>query len=65
MNFVEIENQTFAELKANRAKNLELLKSADHDELAARYLQARQDAKMRDEKLAEQGKLITELQKQR
>jgi hypothetical protein len=63
MNWGEIENQTFAELKANKSKNLELLKSVDRDDLAARYLQARQDAKMRDEKLYEQGKLIAELQK--
>lgn len=58
MNFAEIENCSFAELKANRD---ELLKKLGGNELAERYLQARTDAKQRDEKLAEQGATIAAL----
>ena len=61
MSLHEIENLTHAELKAQRD---ELVKAAAHEhvaDLAARYVQARTDAKARDEKLAEQGATITAL----
>lgn len=62
MNLHEIENMTAADLKAQRAELAESLKAEPPDDLADRYLQARHDAKQRDEKLAEQGRTITALQ---
>lgn len=62
MTLTEIENLSFADLKARRDELLASLKDADRAELTARYLQARTDAKQRDEKLAEQGQTITALQ---
>lgn len=62
MNIHEIENMTFAELKANRAELIDAIKKTPPEDLARRYLQARTDAKQRDEKLAEQGKTIVALQ---
>lgn len=59
MNLSEIENLSFADLKAKRE---ELVKAIGCGELAERYVQARTDAKMRDEKLSEQGKTIEALQ---
>ncbi len=57
-----IENLSHAELKANRADLIAQAKEADQHELASRYVQARTDAKHRDEKLAEQGRSIEALQ---
>ena len=62
MTLHEIENLSFAELKAQRTDLVESLKETDAGALAARYVQARMDAKQRDEKLAEQGKTIALLQ---
>lgn len=58
----QIENMSFAELKEHKEALLAELKANPPGEaLAARYLQARTDAKMRDEKLAEQGQKILEI----
>lgn len=54
----EIENLSAEDLKARRAEILESLKQHTAEELAGRYLQARTDAKLRDEKLALQGEEI-------
>lgn len=62
MSIHEIENLSFAELKEKRAEITEALKGIPVEELANRYLQARTDAKQRDDKLSEQGKTITALQ---
>ncbi len=59
MNLHEIQNLSFAELKERRD---ELVKLAGGNDVAARYIQALTDAKMRDEKLAEQGVTIKTLQ---
>lgn len=61
MTLVEIENLTAAELKSRKAELIEQAKKAKVDELAARYVQARTDATIRDEKLHEQGVTITSL----
>lgn len=61
MSIHEIENKTFADLKAERESLVEAAKSLPVDDLAARYVQARTDAKQRDEKLAEQAKTIEAL----
>lgn len=61
MKIHDIENLSAAELKSRRHELKAGLASASHDELAGRYLQARTDASMRDEKLAEQGRTITTL----
>jgi hypothetical protein len=58
MNLHEIQNLSFAELKERRD---ELVKLAGGGDLAARYIQALTDAKMRDEKLGEQGVTINRL----
>lgn len=57
----DIENMSVAELKASKNAIIAELQ-ASPAELAARYVQARLDAKMRDEKLAQQGKYITQLE---
>jgi len=57
----DIENMTADELKARSAELAEALNAEPPADLAARYVQARTDAKRRDEKLAEQGKTITAL----
>lgn len=62
MTITEIENLTSAELKERKPAILESLKTESVVTLAERYFLARLDAKMRDEKLAQQGRLITELQ---
>lgn len=59
MTLTEIENLALSDLKAKRE---EIVKELGGGELAQRYVQARTDAKMRDEKLAEQGKTIEALQ---
>ena len=61
MTIQEIENMTFAELKARQSELIEAMKDTLPTELAARYVQARLDAKQRDEKLSEQGQTITNL----
>ena len=65
MKIQDIENMTAADLKAKRTELVKALGDAGSGvsvpELAARYVQARMDAKMRDEKLAEQGLTITNL----
>lgn len=69
MSIQEIENLSFAELKQRSTELAEslsaaLLDSRDIDQvamLAARYVQARTDAKQRDETLAEQGTTISNL----
>lgn len=62
MTIYEIENLTAAQLKERKAELVEVAKEFPVDDLAARYVQARMDAKIRDEKLAEQGKTITRLE---
>ena len=61
MTIQEIENMTFAELKARQSELIGAMKDTLPTELAARYVQARLDAKQRDEKLSEQGRTITNL----
>lgn len=61
MSIHEIENQTFAELKANQDANLITLGNSPRKDLESRYLQSRMDAKQRDEKLSEQGAMLSEL----
>jgi len=61
MSLVEIENLSHADLKAQRDTLISAAAKAPAVELAARYVQARTDAKARDEKLAEQGATITAL----
>jgi hypothetical protein len=58
MQIHEVENLPAAELKTRKA---ELIEALGGGELAQRYVQARTDAKMRDEKLAEQGGMIAAL----
>lgn len=59
MTLTEIENLSFAELKEKRAELIVAATGAE--DLAARYVQARTDAKHRDEKLSEQGRTIDAL----
>lgn len=61
MNLHEIENMTAAELKADKSELIELAKAEPVADLAARYVQARTDAKIRDEAMAVQGTTITQL----
>lgn len=61
MELHEIENLSAAELKERRAELTEVAQAAPPDVLASRFIQARRDAKLRDEKLAEQGATITNL----
>jgi uncharacterized protein YoxC len=58
----QIENMTADEIKEQGDELLEKLKDADDLDIESRYLQARHDAKMRDEKLKEQGVTIVALQ---
>lgn len=62
MNIETIENMTVEELK--RPEVAESAKQLPVDQLASRYVQARLDAKVRDEKLADQGELIASLEAQ-
>lgn len=59
---IQIENASFDELKKGRADFLASLSDSTAANLAPRFISARIDAKQRDEKLAEQGVTITELQ---
>lgn len=61
MNIHEIENLTYAELKERKDELAGALVGTNFGELAVRYVQARTDAKQRDEKLAEQGQTIQRL----
>lgn len=61
MQIHEIENLSFSELKARRDELVAEAAKVEPEVLAARYVQARTDAAMRDEKLAEQGKTIGNL----
>lgn len=61
MTISEIENLSYAELKARREELIEAAAADDGGVLAQRYVQARTDAKLRDEKLAEQGQTIDAL----
>lgn len=61
MKLHDIENLTHAELKAGRTELIEEAKTAPHDDLAARYVQARLDSKARDETMSVQGRTIEEL----
>lgn len=58
---IAIENLSFAEIKDRREELVKEAANTPASELAARYVQARQDAKQRDEKLAEQGRTIDAL----
>lgn len=62
MTLTEIENLSAAELKSRKDELVAAASQADPAELAVRYVQARTDASLRDEKLSEQGKTITTLQ---
>jgi predicted transcriptional regulator len=62
MKISEIENLTFTELKSRHDELIAAMKDVATPELAARYVQARTDAKQRDEKMSEQGRTIKELQ---
>ena len=62
MSTADIENMTFAELKAERDAVIEQAKGEKVPVLAARYIKALTDAKHRDEVMGEQGRTITALQ---
>ena len=62
MKIHDIENMPAVELKSRRDELIEAVK--EDPALAARYVQARTDAKMRDEKLLDQGRFITDLENQ-
>lgn len=68
MQIHEIENLSFFDLKTRQAELIEAAKDVSVeelpervDELAKRYVQARTDATMRDEKLADQAKTLEAL----
>ena len=61
MTLADIENMTFADLKAKRAEAIDAAKKSNAADVAERYVQARADAKQRDETLASQGATITAL----
>lgn len=64
MNLADVENLSAAELKEQRDSIVAELSGAegiDREEIARRYVQARFDAKFRDEKLSEQGVTINSL----
>lgn len=60
---IDIENASAEALKASRPEAIEIAKAADHDAVAERYVQARLDAKTRDELLSDQGDTITIIKK--
>jgi len=62
MTLPDIENLTFAELKARRDELIAEAAKQPVNELAGRYVKARTDAKMRDESLGEQAGIIKALQ---
>lgn len=59
MKLIDIENLEYKSLKEGRENCVEAAKTAPIEELAARYVQARTDAKGRDLRLEIQGKTIT------
>lgn len=61
MTLIEVENLSAAQLKERRAELIEAIKGADPVELATRFVDARHDAKLRDERLGEQGETINAL----
>jgi hypothetical protein len=62
LKLAQIENMPHADLKANKDDLIEAAKLEGADALASRYVQSRTDAKLRDERMAEMGAEITELQ---
>lgn len=50
---IDVENAAAADLKAKGAEAVAAAKTASHDDLAERFVDARFDAKIRDEKLGE------------
>lgn len=61
MQTTQIENMSAADLKAQKAEIVTAIAAAPPEDLAGRYVQARIDASLRDEKLSEQGQTITTL----
>jgi len=61
MKLHEIKNLSAEALKENAGEHVEACKKCPADELAASFIAALTDAKLRDEKLAEQGRTITTL----
>lgn len=61
MTLIDIENLSAGELKKRRDDLVAEAAKANVEELASRYVQARFDATMRDDKLAEQGVTINTL----
>lgn len=61
MTITDIENLSAAELKERREELAAAIAGSPSEELASRYVQARMDAKLRDDKLSEQGTTITAL----
>jgi len=59
-----IENLSHADLKASKADLVERAAQLPAGDLAARYVQSRTDAKLRDERMGEMGKQISSLQAQ-
>lgn len=57
----QIENMGYAELKANAADLIAAAAKEPVEDLASRYVQARTDAKLRDERMAEMGAEIAAL----
>lgn len=57
-----IENLPLADLKASKVLLIEEAGTLPPADLAARYIQARTDAKQRDERMSEMGADITQLQ---
>ena len=62
MKITEIEGLSYSELHKRRHELIGCCKEVDIAVLATRYVQARSDAAMRDEKMGKQGELITVLQ---
>ena len=62
MNLQDVENLSAADLKTRKKELLAAIKADAPAELADRYIQARTDAKVRDEAMAKQGKTIDSLQ---
>jgi hypothetical protein len=62
MKLIEVENMTAAEIKARRKELVEAINAEKQEEFARRYVDRVLDAKVRDEKLSEQGKQIAALQ---
>ena len=61
MQIQEIENLSFADLKSRRDELIAAAAELPADELAKRFVRARIDAKLRDEKLAEQAATLESL----